>query len=311
MKLCFLIGADGGTFLRDIIPWAMYDKGYDVRVTAIKDVTDETVWADIIWAEWCTAAAMWASNNKLEHNKLIIRLHRWEAYTEWPKLINWSNVDRLLVVPNPYTLKQLEPLRLGSKIVHFPNAVNLKRFKLTERPMGNKIAYVGALNLKKNIPFLLQCMYELLESDGQYELHIAGKFQDRVVENYFDHMVKDLDLDKNVFMSGFQDNVAGWLSDKSFIVCPSLVEGHPVAVMEGMACGCKPLIHNFPGASTFFPHYMLFNTAMRFAEMVRAKDEWTSGWYRCWVESKYPFAQQAAKIEEIFEELMGNNGTQK
>ena len=205
-------------------------------------------------------------------------------------------------MPNPYTIKQLVGLPVS--MIDLPNAINLKRFSLSEKPQGKKVAYVGALNLKKNIPFLLQCMYELLDYDGGYTLHCAGRFQDKVVKNYCEHIIEVLGLEDNVFFEGHQEKINEWLQDKSFIVCPSLVEGHPVSVMEGMACGLKPLIHNFPGVETFFPPEFIFNTSLEFTQKILDKG-YEPGRYREWVKKNYSFEQQAAIIESVFEGLNG------
>ncbi len=303
MKLCFLIGADGSAFLQDILPWA--EKKYEVRVHSMKDSgkADSVDWADIVWCEWCTDAAAMVSHLPDLKTKVIVRLHRWEAYTDWIKAIKWQRVDRLLLVPNPYTRQQLLSLpQLFSlpRVIDLPNAINLKRFTLGKGD-GRKIAYVGSLNLKKNIPFLLQCFYELLDFDDNYTLHCAGKFQDKVIENYCRHMAKVLGLESKMVFEGQQEDINKWLQDKSFIVCPSLVEGHPVAVMEGMACGLRPLIHNFPGCSEFFPPEYIFDTPLDFVNKIKGGLEPEK--YRKWVENNYPFERQTGIIEEVFKEL--------
>ena len=303
MKITFLIGSDGDTFLRDIITWAVYDKKYDVRVHSMKEggKAESIDWADIVWCEWCTDAAAMVSHLPGLKTKVIVRLHRWEAYTNWLKAIKWENIDRLLVVPNPYTKAQLKGMPV--KTIDLPNAVNLKRFTIDKKKIASKkIAYIGSLNLKKNIPFLLQCFYELLDFDGNYTLHIAGGLQDKVVENYCNHMTDVLELKGKIFFNGHQTDINEWLKDKSYIVCPSLVEGHPVAVMEGMACGLKPLIHSFPGADTFFPPEYIFKSALDFVEKTSGPCEPEK--YRNWVKENYSFERQAATIESVFEELM-------
>ena len=303
MKLAFIIGSDGDTFLKDIIPWAMYDMKWDVRVLGSEDAdTACEQWADIVWVEWCTDAALRVSQIQ-SRGKVVVRLHRWEAYTDWISYIGWHNVDKLLVVPNPYTLKQLEGLNLGDKIVNFPNAVNLERWKFADPKPGKNIAYVGSMNLKKNIPFLLQCMKNLLDIDADYKLYCAGAWQDQVVKNYVEHMIDVLSLTDNVFFEGHQEDVQGWLKDKQYIVCPSLVEGHPVAVMEGMAMGLKPLIHNFPGADTFFKQEWLFGTPRHFVTAVRYTD-FEPERYLDYIHSNFPFTRQAKQIEAIFEGLL-------
>ena len=40
-------------------------------------------WADIIFCEWLLGNAVWYANNKKDHQKLIVRLHRFELTTKY------------------------------------------------------------------------------------------------------------------------------------------------------------------------------------------------------------------------------------
>ena len=43
-----------------------------------------------------------------------------------------------------------------------------------------------------------------------------------------------------------------FLKDKNYILSTSITEGHPNNILEAMACGVKPLIHNYPHSRTQF-----------------------------------------------------------
>ena len=55
-------------------------------------------WADIIFCEWCEINALWYSKNKKSHQKLFIRLHKYELFTSFFYKINWKNVDNLIFI---------------------------------------------------------------------------------------------------------------------------------------------------------------------------------------------------------------------
>ena len=55
-------------------------------------------WADIIFCEWCEENALWYSQNKKNHQKLYIRLHRYELFTSFFYKINWKNVNNLIFI---------------------------------------------------------------------------------------------------------------------------------------------------------------------------------------------------------------------
>ena len=112
-------------------------------------------------------------------------------------------------------------------------------------------------------------------------------------------MVRALGLSDVVFFCGWQEDVNSWLQDKHYIVSTSICEGHPVGILEGMACGSKPVIHNFPGVEDVFPSEFLFNISEQFCEQILS-DTYESQRYRRFVEEKYSLKEQLSKINDIF-----------
>ena len=72
--------------------------------------------------------------------------------------------------------------------------------------------------------------------------------------------------------------------------------------MEGMACGLKPVIHNFPGAECIFPQEFLFNISEGFCEQVLS-GAYEPQRYRKFVEEKYSLKNQLDRINDIFTEF--------
>jgi glycosyltransferase involved in cell wall biosynthesis len=54
--------------------------------------------ADIIFCEWCAENAVWYSKNKKPHQKLFIRLHRYELYTTHFFNLVWENVTQIIFI---------------------------------------------------------------------------------------------------------------------------------------------------------------------------------------------------------------------
>jgi hypothetical protein len=69
-----------------------------------------------------------------------------------------------------------------------------------------------------------------------------------------------------------------------------------------MACGLKPIVHNFPGADKLLPPQYLFNIAEQFCEQVLSNDYQPSQ-YRRLVEERYPVEQQLKRVEVILAQL--------
>jgi glycosyltransferase involved in cell wall biosynthesis len=71
------------------------------------------------------------------------------------------------------------------------------------------------------------------------------------------HFLKEAGLTEAVTFYGHIKNADEWLKDKDFIFSSSLIEGHPVGILEAMSRGCRPLIYNFPGAGYLYrPNYV-------------------------------------------------------
>ena len=306
-KIAFFCGLPGDTkFLGDIYDFSRYR--YLVQLPEVNDVNQmyETMkTSDISWFEWCTDVVVEAS--KLQKVcKNIVRLHRFEAYNEWPGRVKWENIDILILVGNSFVrealLKQVPDIESRTRVVTVPNGVNLDKFKFVDRRRGKNLACIGYLNMRKNPMLLLGCMQKLHYIDRDYKLFFAGDFQDSMLEQYVRHMVEVMGLQDVVFFDGWQSDVNSWLEDKHFIVSGSIGESQGMGLLEGMACGLKPVIHNFPGASEIFPEDCLFNIAEEFCDEITSKD-YDSSKYRAFVEERYPLSSQLKKINQLFGQL--------
>jgi len=145
-------------------------------------------------------------------------------------------------------------------------------------------------------------MRRLVSIDSQYKLYFAGVFQDSMLEQYIKHVVEKLELDGAVFFDGWQGDVAGWLGDKHYVVSASIAESQGMGLMEGIAAGLKPVIHNFAGASEIYPQDYLFNTAEEFCEMI-VSGSYEPKRYRQFIEQNYPQDEQSIRVNELIVEL--------
>ena len=142
-------------------------------------------------------------------------------------------------------------------------------------------------------------MQKLHYIDPQYKLFFAGVFQDAALEQYIRYMVKALELTNVVFFDGWQDDVNAWLQDKHYIVSTSIGESQGMGILEGMACGLKPVVHNFPGADQIFPSEYIFNISEEFCEQV-CDESYMPERYRRFVEERYSLERQLSAINKLF-----------
>jgi glycosyltransferase involved in cell wall biosynthesis len=241
---------------------------YDVKLVVTTDgneITNAYNWADIVWLEWANEMAVQITNKLPKMNKKILcRLHSYEALSHFPEQINWQNVDKLILVADHireileiYHEKVYQ--RIKDKITVIHNGLDLSKFTFKIHQPGYNIAVVAHINHKKDPAMWLQIIEKLKNIDKRYVLHIAGDFQDIRYSNYFKYFIKEANLEKNVKLYGFVNDVNAFLEDKNYLLSTSIHEGHPYNIMEAMARGIKPIIHNFAGANKLYPKSLIFN----------------------------------------------------
>jgi len=266
-------------------------------------------WCDIAWMEWCTNQVVVASHLP-KVCRTVVRLHRYEAFRPWPERVRWENIDALVTIGNSAVrdrlLRRIPDLEQRTRVVPILNGVDLERFSFVNRPRGKNLAFLGRIHILKNPMMLLQGLARLRAMDPEFRLFFAGDFQDDgVLEAYMRHAAGEMGLSDAVVFDGWQEDVAGWLEDKHYLVSASIVEGHPVGIMEGMARGLKPVIHTFPGCRDFFPPEYLWRTLDEFGERILA-DPYRPEEYRDYVAAHFPLKRQLDDINRLFLEFEQN-----
>lgn len=279
--------------------------------------------SDICWFEGCTDVAVQASKQP-KVCKNIVRLRGFDqvpaprfqgdkftpaqagAGLDWISQILWENIDVLIVDGNPFVkdalLQKVPDIENRTRLVTVPNGVDLDKFKFIDRGRGKNLTCIGQVSMRANPMLLLQCMQKLHYIDSEYRLFFAGIFQNPMVEQYVRHMVQALELTEVVFFESWQEDINSWLKDKHYIVSGSIAESQGMGLLEGMACGLKPVIHNFPGASEAFPSEFLFNISEEFCQQILS-DTYEPQRYRRFVEENYPLKNQLSTINSILTQL--------
>jgi glycosyltransferase involved in cell wall biosynthesis len=261
--------------------------------------------SDIVWFDGGGEAAVEASRRQ-KQQKIVISLRRCDIRERWVKQVQWENVDVLVQIGSSTVEEMLlgpvPDIRSRTRLVVVPNGVNLGRYPLRRRARGKSLACMGCLTMEANPAFLLQCMQKLHYIDPQYCLFFSGTFESPSLEQYVRYMIQTLDLAGAVSFESCLGDVNGWLSDKHFIVAGGISENQVESLLAGMACGLKPVIHNFPGADKLFPARYLFNIAEQFCEQVLSQDYEPES-YRRFVRERYPLQEQLKTINEILMQL--------
>ena len=306
-KIVFLAGDSGNfTFAIDIIR-RLQQRGFQIRVVddatlTARDLLRHMEWADIAWFEWGNGPIIPASHMP-KVCRILCRIHRYEVYTDAPRRVNWANVDDLIFVSHwvLQTFKALHDPSIGQKTrVHVvPNGVDVEKLPFRERGPGFNLGWIGRFHPHKNPALLVQIMAELVKRDSRYKCSMIGPIQDPVEYQYVMRMVEQLGLERNVVYEGVQRDVVKWLEDKNYILSTSVVESQGMAIMEGMAMGIKPVIHNWVGEPQYIyrPSYV-FNTVEEAVNMITG-GEYNSGEYRTLVAERYSLDKTMHTIETL------------
>ncbi|MBP8909959.1 MAG: hypothetical protein KBI32_00465 [Phycisphaerae bacterium] len=262
-------------------------------------------WSDIAWFDGGGPMVVEASRLGGDA-RIVVSVRRSDLCDRWAKDVCWENVSILVQIGSSAVeevlVEQVPDIRNRTRLVVVPNGVNLQRYALRRRERGKNLACIGCLTMQANPAFLIQCMQKLHYLDPEYRLSFAGSFESPLLEQYIRHMVRTLDLTEVISFEPSYGELNSWLSDKHYIVACGIGEEQIEALLAGMACGLKPIVHNFPGADKLFPSQHLFNIAEQFCERVLGR-EYEPEQYRRFVEQRYPLDQQLSRVNGILQQI--------
>lgn len=244
---------------------------YETKIFLVNnshDIFEALNWGEIIWLEWANESAIEAlkiyenMNHPVKLNKKIVcRLHSYEALSGYVPQLNLALIDRMVfVAPHMIDIvkQNTSDIESRAKCVVIMNGIDLSEHPLQALSGSfRNIAVVAGISHKKNPAMVLQILDKL---PVDYIVHWAGAFQEPRYEIYLKHMIKEMNLTGSIKFYGHVSDMDKFWKDKDYILSTSVHEGHPYNIMEGMARGLKPVIHNFYGAKGMFPEKWLFNT---------------------------------------------------
>ncbi len=294
-KIAVLIDRGQRDFIAPLIEhWRC--QGKEVEETADPADLERLVeWSDCLWCEWAGELAVKATNIP-KCGRIVVRVHGYELNMDYLERINWTAVDDCIFVSR--TLKEQccerVPIHLWCNCYVVPGGVDTSKFTIGEGKQGNKIAMLGYVNQRKNIPLALQ----ILAACSDKELHIAGEWQDAELQRYVEYLADELSLEGRLFLYGRVEDANTFFADKDFILSTSLRETFHYALAEGMAAGLAPVIHNWESASDFYPEDRIFSTVEEVVRMIQSGSGDSQGW-RQYVVENLDLAKNLRRIDRI------------
>lgn len=309
LKIGFWAGENYFNFVDPIIEFIEKEGLYDVEKFEyfgdINLLKKQLKQCDLAWFEWARGPIEDVS--KIDTTiPIICRLHKYEAYIDSPKNIDWEKVSTLLfiseAVKNTFEKRFPDEIKKVKSII-IANGVDTNLFKLNNNKRGYKIVFNGRFHYHKSPELLLQCINAIHKKDKKYEFYLIGGFTDPVIEEYFWYQVDQMKLNPIIHYDGVINDVHNWLQDKDYFLQPSIIEGQSVAALEAMSCGLKPVLHNYYNSYKVFPKKYLFNTIDEAVDMVTNND-YNRDEYRNYVKKYNNIDIQINKINDLIKDLL-------
>lgn len=248
--------------------------------------------SDVVLHGWCTGT------KSVDKARNIVFLRRYELFEGGLAKVEWSKTHALICV-NSWFKGVAEQIFEAEKInvpVHLIyNAASFEKWKFSKRGHGKKIGMACFVHTKKNLPLALQILASLPKD---YELHIAGAIQDPCLAEYLVHQSRAMDRDVHLHGQVPSNQLNEWWDGMDYCLSTSLSEGNPNNVIEAMAKGIKPIVHNWPGAEDQFQNH-LFNTVDQAVKLIQG--DYDSEVYRQEVEEKF----SVKNIEKVVDMAVG------
>jgi glycosyltransferase involved in cell wall biosynthesis len=203
---------------------------------------------------------------------IVTRLHRYELY-QWASLVDWSKVDRLILVSHEKEKEILEQYpQMNGKTSVIPESVNLELFSFAPNIFRKQVGILCHLSPRKRVYELILAFAESNLFQSGYHLHIGGGKHAKFGDYYhaIHLLVQKLGVQKHITFYDHVDKPKEWFQKIDIFISNSYSEGLQVSPMEAMASGCFVLIHDWGGADELAPAENLYLTNREMTEKIHS-----------------------------------------
>lgn len=236
--------------------------------------------ADVVFCEWGLGNSVFYSQNKLNRQILIVRMHAQEKNTDYLFNADFSKIDLFISIA-PFIYEELvckfKLPREKTKLIY--NQIDFSQFKYNPSHRNRyNLGICGITPKLKRLDLALDIFEKLYAKDNQYKLFIKGKNPldfEWVKKNkeeckYYNEVFERIRRMKNenIIFDGYSDNIANWYKKIGYILSLSDQESFHMAVIEGAASGAIPAILQRDGAYQLFPKEFIFKDTDSIIEFI-------------------------------------------
>lgn len=140
-----------------------------------------------------------------------------------------------VVIPNYYEKELIDVMKLENIPDEHKNLF-----------LGKTIISSGRYSFQKGQWHLIRAFKKVVEYDKDAKLVLTGKGP---LKEYYETLINDLNLQNNVFLLGFVENVYKYMYNSDIYLLGSFYEGMPNVLIEAMACGLPVIATDSPGGT--------------------------------------------------------------
>lgn len=229
--------------------------------------------ADIVFCEWASRKAVKYSRQPKGSAKLVIRAHEGEMWNAPARCraIKWRSVD-LLLMPSPGTYHKLIKVAPKAKkvpVVWVGNPVPVDKYPLIpKKKYGHWIGQLGRVIQKKGNLEAVEWFEALTKQDARWHLSIRGwKNHD------YGRRVAQAAQGLRVELLPKGNGLLEWFGRMDIITSLSRREAFHRSILEGMACGCWPIVLRWReapgGAEWVYPKWCIVQNRRRWVQACR------------------------------------------
>lgn len=255
--------------------------------------------AQVLVADWVRPNAIWLSETKRPDQRLIIRLHRFEIDTEYPRQVQLDAVDTVVYIA-PHMGRRIQN-ELGwpaEKLLYVPNYLPAQRLDRPKLPGARfTLGMVGIIPGLKRFDLALDLLAAVRKEDPRFSLLIRSQMgwahkpswekprERHALQRAMERIEKDPLLRGAVVFDGFSRDIAAWYRKVGHILSLSDVEGSHTSLSEGMISGAVPVVRGWEGAAEAYGEQRLCESLDDAVKLV-LQDADSETWQRRSAEAK-------------------------